>query len=100
MSGGLADLAQGQLQALRVGHGVALEQQVDGAIAGQERQAVEYFKTALAQGVLLANAGQAQGGFVNQLQGQARFNVFASALGPGAEQVPGAQAQVFRDQQP
>ena len=47
---------------------------MDGAIAGQERQAVEYFETALAESALLTDAREAQGGFVDELHGQARFH--------------------------
>jgi hypothetical protein len=100
MPGGLAELAQSDLQVLGVGHGVGGEEGVDGAIAGEERQAVEHFKTALAEGALLADAREAEGGFMDELEGQARLDAVAGTVGPGAEQVPGAQAQVFRDQQP
>ena len=40
MARGPAELAQGHLQALTLGHGSSPEQVVDGTIGGQEGQAV------------------------------------------------------------
>ena len=48
----------------------------------------------------MADAGQTQGGFMHQLQGQTRFDLFGGRLGPAAQQVPGSQAQVLGHQQP
>lgn len=42
----------------------------------------------------------AQSGFMNQLQGQPGLDRGSGLSGPGAEQIPSAQAQMLRDQQP
>lgn len=49
---------------------------------------------------MLAHAGGTQGGFMHQLQGQARLDLGAGLTTPAAQQVPGAQAQMLGQQQP
>ncbi len=100
VTGRTAEVAEGQLEALSIGNGVFGEQLMDGAITGQEGQAVEEFKAALAQGALPTNAGEAQRGFVHQLHRQARFHAIGGPVGPGAQEVPGAQAKVLGNQPP
>lgn len=58
------------------------------------------FKALLAQAALCAQARGTQGGFVDQLQGQAWFDVVCRPAGPLSEQVPSSEAEVFGDEQP
>jgi hypothetical protein len=48
----------------------------------------------------LADSLDAQGGLVDQLQGQSGLDPHRGLLRPAAQQVPGAQPEMFRDQQP
>jgi hypothetical protein len=101
VAAGAAQLPPGDLELLGLGHGVRLPEVVDDLIGGQEGQAVGQFQALVAQRAVLAQGRPAQGGFVNQMQGQ----VGAQRVGlpiarPGAQQVPGTQTQVFGDQQP
>ena len=73
---------------------------MDGLIGGHKRQAVGHFKAFLAEGAALAHAADTEGGFMDQLKGQARRHLRGGTLGPAAKQIPGAQAQMLRDQQP
>lgn len=96
----MAPLAEHHLNGLGFGQGMGIEQIMDGPITGDKGQTVGHFKTLLAEGALLALPGEAQGGFVDQLQGEARFDFGGVFAGPSAQQVPGAQAQMFGDEQP
>ena len=79
---------------------MSIEEVVDGGIGSDERQAVEGFKAFVTQAAFFSQAMDAQGGFVDLLQGQTRFDAFRGLAGPAAEQVPGAQDEVFGDEQP
>lgn len=100
MATGAADLAESNLQALRIGDAVSCEQLVDGCIGGNERQAVGKFEAFLAQGTVAADAIDAEGRFVNQMHGHSRSESIACALAPGAKQIPCAQAQMLGRQKP
>ena len=54
-------------------------------IAGDKGQAVGQLKTALAEAAALPNAGDAQRGLMDQLQGQAWRDLRGGLAGPGAE---------------
>ena len=69
-------------------------------ITGDKGQAVGHFKALLAEGAFMALASDAQGGFVDQLQGETRFDFGSVFTGPSPQQVPGSQAQMLGDQQP
>ena len=97
---GPADLSQGDLQGLGFGDGVRVEQFVNGGVAGHKGQAVGDLEPFLAERAPLTQALMAQGGFVHQLQRQAREDRRAGLAGPAAEQVPHTQAQVLGDQEP
>ena len=92
--------AQGNLHALSFRHGVLGEQRVNGDVAGDEGKAIGQLEAALAEGALLPQSGGTQRRFVDQLQRQTRLNALARLVGPTANQVPSAQPQVFRHQQP
>ena len=100
MAAGAADLAESKLQALRIGDAMNGEQFVDGDIGGNKGQAIGEFETFLTQGAVAADAVDAEGRFVNQMHGHAWSESIARALTPGAKQIPGAQAQMLRGQQP
>lgn len=100
MAAGAADLAEGNLQALRIGDAMSGEHLVDGGIGGNKGQAVGQFEAFLAQGTVAADAVDAEGRFVNQMHGHARSESIACALAPGAKQIPRAQAQMLWSQKP
>ena len=100
MTQGPPQLAQGHLQSLRLLDGSRGQQLMDGDIGRQPRQAVDQFEAVLTEGPFLAHAGRTQGGFVDQLQGQPRFGPRRLPAGPTAQQIPGAQPQMFGNQQP
>lgn len=91
---------QFNLQRFGFGHGVGCQQIMDGLVAGDKRQTVESFKALLAQGACFPHTRDAQGRFVNQLQRQARFHPFGRLTRPTRYQIPRAQPQMFRRQQP
>jgi hypothetical protein len=95
-----ADLAQGHLELPGLRDRVAVEQVVHRRIRGQEGKSVEHLETAEGDTSAFAEAPQAQGRFVNQLQGQSRLDPVAGLSRPPAQQIPGAQTEVFRNQQP
>jgi hypothetical protein len=49
---------------------------------------------------MLAQTAHAERRLVHQMQGHARPERLALALAPGAEQIPGSQAQMLRRQEP
>ncbi len=93
-----AEFSQSDLKGLGLGDGMGREQVVDGLVGGHKRQAVGQFETLLAECVAAPDAGRAQGGLVNQLEGQAGVHMGAGATGPALKQLPRAQAQMFRRQ--
>ena len=100
MAAGSAQLAQSDLETLGLLHGMGGQQIVDSLVGGDKGQSVGHFKTLLTERATLTHARDAEGGFMHQLQGQTRFHVGGWATGPTTEQIPGAQAQMFRHQQP
>ena len=100
MPGSTAKLSQGHLELLGVGYCPAIEQFVDRGVVGQERQPVEGFEAAERQAASLSEPVGAERGFMHQLQCQPRSRALRRLPGPRAQQVPGSQTQVLRDQQP
>jgi len=100
MTGGEAELSQGDLEPLRFGDRVLIEQMVDGYVGGDEGETVDQLETLLAQRACLPYAGDAQGGLMDQLQGQSRLDLLGWLLGPAAQQIPSAQAEVLGHQEP
>ena len=100
LSGNAADLAQGDLQLLGLGDRVTVEQVMHRRIRGQKRKSVEQLEATESNTPSLAEAPQAQGRLVHQLQGQSRLDPRPRLAGPPAQQIPCAQAEVFGDQQP
>jgi len=97
---GAPEFAQGDLQALTVEHGSSPEEIVDGAVAGEERQAIGQREDLLVHGVAVPHAGGAESRFVDQLQRQTRLNTIGALCGPRADQIPGTQPQHFGGKQP
>ena len=85
MARGPAQLAQGHLEAQALGDGPGSEQVVDGTIGGQERQPVDHLEDPLVQGAAVPQPGAAQGGLVDQLQGQPRLDALGLLRRPAAE---------------
>lgn len=100
VSAGPAQAAQGELEGLGLLDGMRLEQLMNGLVAGDEGQAVGELESFLAERASPAYAAGAQGGFVDQLEGQARGHLRAVPCAPSLEKVPRAQAQMFGDQEP
>ena len=100
MSSRAAQFSQGDLELLGLLDGVTLQQIVDRQVGRDEGQAVGQLKTFLGKRAPLTVRAQAHGGFIDQVQGQARLDSVGRQAGPGAHEIPGAQAQVFRQQQP
>jgi hypothetical protein len=97
---GAAQFAQTDLELRGLLHGVSGQQVVHGQVGRDKRQTIGQLKTFLGEGAPLPVGAQAHGRFVDQVQGQARFDARARQPSPRAQQVPGAQAQVLRQQQP
>ncbi len=97
---GATELAEGDLQLMGVGDGMTVEEEVDGDIGGDKGKSIGQFEAALPQAASFADAGDAEGGFVDQLQGESRFDAGAGASGPAAEEIPSAEAEMFGDEQP
>ena len=101
VAAGAAKLAQGDLELLGLRHRVSLQQVVDGAIGGEERQPVGQFKALVAERPVGAQGRAAQGGFMNQMQGHAGGqSVRVQIARPSAQQVPRAQTKVLWNEQP
>jgi len=95
-----ADLSQGHLESLCLRYRVGIEQGMHGRIRGQERKSVEDLEAAEGDASSLADSPGTQGRLVDQLQSQSRLDSRGRLLRPAAQQVPRAQPEVFRDQQP
>jgi len=100
VAAGPSQHAQGGLEGLGALDGQRGEQVVDGLVGGHERQAVGQFEALLAERGSGAHAGQAQGRFVEDLQGQARLDPGAGAVQPGAKHIERPQSQVLGHEQP
>lgn len=97
---GPAQLAQGNLQLLGLLHGVMIEEFVDGRVGGYEGQTVGEFESFLGEGAAAAHRTEAQGRFVDEMEGESGFEMRARLASPGAEQIPSAQPQQFGHQEP
>ncbi len=97
---GVTEFAEGDLQLVGVGDGMTVEEKVDGDIGSDKGKSIGQLEAALPQAAAFADAGDAEGGFVDQLQSESRFDAGAGAPGPAAEQVPSAEAEMFGDEQP
>jgi hypothetical protein len=97
---GATELAEGDLQLKSVGDRMAVEEQMDGDIGGEKGEPIGQLEAALPQTASVADAGEAEGGFVDQLQSEAWLDADARTSGPAAEQVPSAEAEMFGDEQP
>ena len=93
MAAGPAQFAQSDLQALRGGDRAGRQPFMHGLVAGDERQPVGHLEAFLAERAAGPQMAAAQGGLVDDWQGQARRQFLRAGLRPAAEQVPGAQAQ-------
>jgi hypothetical protein len=91
---------QGHLKALGVLDSAFIQQTVNGHVAGHERQPIGQFKAPVVQASRMTKAGQAQGRLVDRLHRQSPRQGAGGRAGPTAQQVPGAQAKMFRRQQP
>ena len=100
ISGGTADVSQRDLELLGLRHRVAAEQEVHRGIRRQERKSIEDLEAAEGQTPSLADPLEAQGRLVDQLHGQSRLEPHSGLSRPTAQQVPRAQPEVFRNQQP
>src|SRR2546427_11742678 len=69
-------------------------------VGHDERQTVEPFDPLVAQRPLLANASDTSGGCMDQLEGHPWLDALAWLSGPSTDQLPGAQPQVCRHQEP
>jgi hypothetical protein len=69
-------------------------------IADDERKSIGQLEAALAEGARSPQAMIAQGGLMNQLQSHSGLDAFGGLAAPPAEQIPGAQPQVFGNEQP
>jgi hypothetical protein len=100
MSAGPAQFAQGDLQLLGLVAVVTLEQVMDGRVGGDKGQAIGQLKPFLGKRARETVGTQTHGRFIDQMQSQAGFDVVGGLAGPGAQQIPSAQAQVFGQEQP
>lgn len=100
MSAGPPQLPQSYLQGLGLFDRVGIEQLVYRVVARDKRQSIGQFKTLLAQRAARPDAAYAEGGLMNQLEGQPRFDPRTGKAAPSLEQIPCSQAQMFGRQQP
>ena len=100
MAQGLTEFSEHQLDSLRLGDTMGIEQMVHSRVTDHKRQSVSHFEALLTQGALVPFAGNAKSGFVDQLECHPGFYLTGRFAGPAAQQVPGAQAQVFGSQEP
>lgn len=85
MTAGATQLSQGDLKRLGLLDRMGIEQVVNNLVRGQKRQAIGEFESPLAEGPPLTDPGHAQGGLVDQLQRQARFDRRRRAAGPSQQ---------------
>jgi len=100
MTQGVAQFSQGQLGGVCFPDGTRIEQMVYGRITGHKGQPIGHFKALLTEAAIVAFSSNAQSGFVDQLHGHPGFDITTVFAGPAAQQVPGAQAQMFGNQEP
>ncbi len=100
VAAGTTQATQGELQFLRLLHGMGLEEIVNTLIGSDEGQAVEEFEALLGEGAGGAEVHDSQRRLVHELQGQAGREVGGGGPSPAGEQIPGSQAQVCGRQQP
>lgn len=97
---GAAHAPQGNLEVFGFGDGVSVQEAMDGRVADDEGEAIGQLKAALAEGATAAETVVAEGGFVEQLEGDPGLKGLRGLTGPAAEQIIGAEPQVFGDEQP
>ena len=73
---------------------------MDGSVRGNKRQPMGQFESPLAQAAIPAQPRQTQGGLVDELQRQPRFECRSVSPRPLERQVPRPQTQVLGNQQP
>ena len=95
-----ADTSENDLRTLRFLDGVGLQEVVNGLIRGDKWEAVEDFKPFLAQAAGRARGGDAEGGFVDELQRQPGIEVGLGVAGPLAQERPRSQTKMFWNQKP
>lgn len=95
-----AEASEDNLQMLCLLDGMGVQEVVHGLIRGDERQAVEDFKTFLAQAAGGPRGGDAEGGFVDELQRQSGIEVGLGVAGPLAQERPRSQTKMFGNQKP
>ena len=100
VSGGSPQESEGHLKPLRVSDREGAQELMDREVGYDERQTVEPFEPLLAQRPLLANASDTSGGFMDQLECNPWLATLAWLSGPSTDQLPGAQPQVCRHQEP
>jgi hypothetical protein len=100
MAEGASDLAEGELELLSLQNGMRLEQVMNGLIGGDKGQTVGQFKAPLAQSASITQAADTHSGFIDQLHGQTWLDGFGGRAAPTQQQIPSAQSQVLRDEQP
>jgi len=94
-------LAQADLELESLVDGVGFEQVVEGGVGREPRQAISQLETLMAEGAFGAQGGAAQSGLMDEVQAQARGQEWVGRIsGPGAQEVPGAQAQVLSQEEP
>ncbi|MCX6922804.1 MAG: hypothetical protein NT154_06270 [Verrucomicrobia bacterium] len=82
MAASAAQLSHSDLKRLGLLDRMRIEQVVNGLVRGQKWQAIGELESPLAQATPLTDPGHAQGGLVDQLQRQARFDRRRRATGP------------------
>ena len=80
MAAGPAQFAQTDLELLGLRDGVGFQQVMQDLIGGQPRQAIGEFKAPVAPRALGAEGRSAQGGFMDQVEGQTRGQAFLGQL--------------------
>ena len=73
---------------------------MDSHVGGHEGQAISQLEAAVLQGLAFADACQAQGRFMDQLQGQPGFDAGAGLPRPAAEKIPGSEPEVLGNEEP
>jgi len=61
---------------------------------------IEYFKTLMGEATLLTNASDAEGCFMDHLQGNSGFDAGGGLSAPSDQEVPGTEPKVLWHQEP
>jgi hypothetical protein len=100
VAAGAADGAESDLQVFGLGDGMVAEEFVDFLIGSEEGEAVGQFEAFLGEGAGLADPGDAEGGFMDELEGEAAFHTRGGFPGPTGDEIPGPEAQEFGNKEP